>query len=128
MVCYQWATDVTWQSRQKPKNCNMLFTLLLGLEHSFKSVLRLLYNYFPWSITREKSNFYLIVIYFQAILNLRFGGFFLLCRHFNASSMLLQNQCSEIKPAAELVFLSVVLSSLLDIVTGVLGICRPQLK
>lgn len=53
----------------------------------------------------------------------------MLCRHFNASSVLLQKQCSEIKPdAAELVFLSEILSSLLDIVTGVLEVCKLQLK
>lgn len=53
----------------------------------------------------------------------------MLCRHFNASSVWLQNQCGEIKPdAAELVFLSLVLSSLVDIVTGVLEICKLQLK
>lgn len=53
----------------------------------------------------------------------------MLCRHFNASSVLLQNQCNEIKPdAAVLVFLGVILSSLLDIVTGALEVCKLHLK
>lgn len=53
----------------------------------------------------------------------------MLCRHFDASSVLLQNQCSEIKPdAAVLVLLSVILSGLPDIVTGLLELCKLQLK
>lgn len=41
----------------------------------------------------------------------------------------LKNQCSEMKPAAaEFAFLNVVVTSLLDIVTGVLGVYGPQLK
>lgn len=52
----------------------------------------------------------------------------MLCGHFNASSVQLQNECSTIKSdAAVIVFLSVIQSSLLDFLNGVLKVCKLQL-